>query len=453
MSLYERSSLERLTPEVRAPYEDFDPLDILEEQLPYDSFDDDSFVVGSASSLSAASAASTAPSDQPDQRDDLAPSPSFDHLRHHLFIDDDDGIEDLENLVRRAEMDRLELDRLEAQLEEQNPYLAGRQDNSGSRRLLRNRQPLSAGFRPLPDNHLPLPGDPVDRPQAQEDAQDELVDVELYRRRERASRPPAEVIDLTEEPDSPVQRSLSRSASFNPRRQHLFGRANPPSLSRSDSSILGGANRSQVVIDLTEDDAPSDRSRPAPRLPESPELLFVDQRPRLPPIPPMPQGRPTRHHHHHRRLVALPGLEVLRRGMAGDINLFDLLNPMLDNPGVGQGGHFNPAGPFNPVGPIDLQYEHHPFNRPQSSPKPVQEVPSPVRPGFTRDTDPETAFVCPGCNEELAYDPDDAHASEAQPTRASKSNKRSRSEHHFWAVKSCGHVCHLIPVSILVSLD
>jgi len=50
----------------------------------------------------------------------------------------------------------------------------------------------------------------------------------------------------------------------------------------------------------------------------------------------------------------------------------------------------------------------------------------------------EMVVICPSCDKELAYDPDE----ERPETPASKrpKNRKDREEHHFWAVKECGHV-------------
>jgi hypothetical protein len=83
----------------------------------------------------------------------------------------------------------------------------------------------------------------------------------------------------------------------------------------------------------------------------------------------------------------------------------------------------------------------------QPSPKPTLEEPPEARPGFTRGTiaEPEdgTIVVCPCCDEELAYDPRDTAASSGGGNNlspASKKRKRPPGEHHFWALKKCGHV-------------
>lgn len=295
--------------------------------------------------------------------------------------------------------------------------------------------------------------------------EDELVDVEIGRSRETPRDPSRDggpqVVDLTEEPDSPVMAREWPGGLFPPRmlRRRASGRAGPPPLARSDSSILGAANGTREVIDLTEDDpeprldpermhrdmmqffapdaepqpnhARSHRPRARPVLPGSPDLLFVDARPRT-------RSAAQRRGPHAERLPRdfgeareNPAASFFNRTF-GVNNMFQLLNPHLT-------GH---RTPFDPVGPINLQYGFHAFHPGQHpSPKPTAETPPSARPGFTRDTDPETAFVCPGCNEELAYDPEDT-SNAATSTRTK--GKRSRSEHHFWALKSCGHVSFLL---------
>jgi hypothetical protein len=92
--------------------------------------------------------------------------------------------------------------------------------------------------------------------------------------------------------------------------------------------------------------------------------------------------------------------------------------------------------------PLPVAGFHPPVER--ESPKPPMEVPPDARTGFTRDTcaeptgDDETTVVCPCCGEELAYDPADQPASNSAPV--DKRRKRAPGEHHFWALKRCGHV-------------
>ncbi|KAI0512828.1 hypothetical protein F5B22DRAFT_296692 [Xylaria bambusicola] len=114
-------------------------------------------------------------------------------------------------------------------------------------------------------------------------------------------------------------------------------------------------------------------------------------------------------------------------------------------------GNFGPfAGPRHLLGiePIHLDYGAHPFPAiqpppipPVAPPKPAHEPPKPARPGFTRDTGEDVVAICPSCEQELAYDPvdDDNNPSGAAPKKSSRS-KKAMAEHHFWAVKACGHV-------------
>lgn len=77
------------------------------------------------------------------------------------------------------------------------------------------------------------------------------------------------------------------------------------------------------------------------------------------------------------------------------------------------------------------------------SAKPPHEPPQPARPGFTRDTGEDVIAVCPSCDQELAYDPEDGDDASAAPAKKTRS-KKATAEHHFWAVKACGHVSKLM---------
>ncbi|KAF5514551.1 Pre-mRNA-processing factor 19 [Colletotrichum fructicola] len=252
---------------------------------------------------------------------------------------------------------------------------------------------------------------------------DVLVDLELYFRQERPQRRaqqnqqgPADVIDLTNEPDSPVQSHAPRP-SVNPRRQNSQGR-NPPALARSDSSILAG--NAPNVIDLTDDSPEVPRRRP-------------DRQ--LPPIP----GRNREHRDRggfmpYNPASAFSGLAAGLRRHLYPLRLFPAQEEDVQLLGILH-NRINPGDLNNPLGNIQLQYEHNAFDRAES-PKPVHQPPPPAKPGYTRDTGSDMVVICPCCNEELAYDPD-VPASESHPSRK---GKRQRSEHHFWALKDCGHV-------------
>ncbi|KAI1326682.1 hypothetical protein F5Y16DRAFT_400182 [Xylariaceae sp. FL0255] len=129
-----------------------------------------------------------------------------------------------------------------------------------------------------------------------------------------------------------------------------------------------------------------------------------------------------------------------------------------EQPNQGQQQNMAP-GLFGIVGApnipnIDLNYNHHPFGlqiprhgmfagvAPGAggavNHKPPHVAPPPARPGFTRDTGEDVVAICPSCDQELAYDPDE-HDDPSTPSKK-RVSKTALREHHFWAVKACGHV-------------
>ncbi|KAI0805356.1 hypothetical protein GGR55DRAFT_292105 [Xylaria sp. FL0064] len=103
---------------------------------------------------------------------------------------------------------------------------------------------------------------------------------------------------------------------------------------------------------------------------------------------------------------------------------------------------------FLGLGPIHLDYGAHPFPAMRQAqpaaggggpPKPAHEPPKPARPGFTRDTGEDVVAICPSCDQELAYDPEGDDDASGTPSKKPRS-KKAMAEHHFWAVKACGHV-------------
>ncbi|EGR50120.1 uncharacterized protein TRIREDRAFT_120917 [Trichoderma reesei QM6a] len=239
--------------------------------------------------------------------------------------------------------------------------------------------------------------------------------------------PPATTyIDLTEEPDSPVERRRTQAsdpqvtlqqvtnniAGRHPRRTNSQ-RISPPQLARSDSTLVGGQSS---YIDLTVDEDEQQRSG------REHWRARAHQR---------PHHHHHHHHHHHTRhnnedhLVALrlmggsghhqleSGIRVLGRTLA------DILN-----------GNFTAS--------LNSPQNRFPAE-PEPRPKPPMEPIPSASAGFTRDTraadgqSEELVTICPACNEELAYDP-------TESSTPSKKRKRAVGEHHFWALKSCGHV-------------
>ncbi|KAI1085417.1 hypothetical protein F5B20DRAFT_2909 [Whalleya microplaca] len=301
---------------------------------------------------------------------------------------------------------------------------------------------------------------------------DELVAMEMEgqanrrsrRNRQQMPQAPAQgqgqgqphVIDLTGddgEPESPPRRTPFSASqpnlSQNARRRRSQQRNTPPRLSRSDANYMGN----RTVIDLVSDS--DDEVRPRPRRNASNNASNnggqgarnsrpADQRPRafLPPLPP-PNGRDLG-----------PGRNALHQiqHLFHNIPIFRLLNPQgaaqdEDIVMVGQRNLIPAPGVPPPPGlaPVHLDYIAHPFGNAQqhmpgmATPKPPHEPPKEARDGFTRNTGDDVVAVCASCDEELAYDPD---ADDANPTTPPKKarTKKDKAEHHFWAVKACGHV-------------
>lgn len=286
-----------------------------------------------------------------------------------------------------------------------------------------------------------------------------------------------ELIDLTEEPDSPVQNHSFQNQGIahqhfhrhqqRPRHHRRMPQnGQPPSLARSDGSLLGG-QRGPAVIDLTNDEPDfqavvdddddddlfvgQDFDDVLEHLPPNDFDDFLRHIPpnrRLPDPVPGPPNRDRRRSvefigfaaRHLRNvggqylpglLAALPGIP---RGIANEIAII----------GRDQGLAMNP----NPLAdnPPDFNYQANGFGGRPPPPKPEFEAPPPARPGFTRNTgkDPETGeelvIVCASCDNELKYDEEEDDG--PRPAKRPR-NKKDREEHHFWAVKACGHVSTL----------
>lgn len=300
---------------------------------------------------------------------------------------------------------------------------------------------------------------------------DRQLDAQQPRRRQRAHHhndqqgAGVDVIDLTGEPDSPVLRNrrplrvdrinhnpdqqAPRNQARNPRRQMaLNGRT--PSLARSDGSILGNP----AVIDLT-GDGPDDPARE-----DRPDVNDFDNIPANRRLP-VPVPGPQRNHRHSVELLG--NLGGLGRGILGLRGLFpNFLAAHIGHPHdhlhdaevqvIGAhplGFHMNP----DPLAgnPPEFNYQANGFGgfggarRP--TPKPDFMAPPAARPGFTRntgldqDTNEELVIVCASCDNELRYSAvgDDG---DSRPTKKART-KKDREEHHFWAVKACGHVSFL----------
>lgn len=295
---------------------------------------------------------------------------------------------------------------------------------------------------------------------------------EFNRRREereqrqlRVQQPANDFIDLTAEPDSPdysrlafppmnpprndqprnagfldqVPAQNARAASRNPRRQ--AGLVRTPSLARSDASINGGRGRGSgggniPMIDLT-DDGPEPAAAPPPVQVHAAanRPLNWDAFPRLHrPDAQIPLARAFGQHirgHLHQLTAAMLGNANRPAGVA-------MADPPADQPNLRE-----VLGLIH----LDLDYgggippgfwEPHPRQEPQ---KPIYVPPKETMEGCTRSTGEDVYAICPSCREELVYDPDEKPA--APPPAKKQRTKKDRAEHHFMAVKACGHVfCH-----------
>ncbi|KOS21205.1 hypothetical protein ESCO_004487 [Escovopsis weberi] len=202
-------------------------------------------------------------------------------------------------------------------------------------------------------------------------------------------------------PDSPTDPPQPARALRHPRRTNSQ-RLSPPRLSRSDSTVVGSGSGSGSGSGAQDADA----GRP----------------------PPPPRREPTaRHRAPSMHNYAVPVPDSFSRSWASLIGSVDFVRQLQHgvNPAAAAAAAAAAARSYAPARP--------------PSPKPPMEPVPPARQGFTRDTcenpDDEMVVVCPSCNEELAYDP-------AESTAQANSRKRKRQpgEHHFWAIKKCGHV-------------
>lgn len=331
---------------------------------------------------------------------------------------------------------------------------------------------------------------------------DELYEVEfsVLEDRPRRSRPQV-VVDLTEEPDSPPPPNRPATWSAHPiannnrRRPTPQSRRNAPSPAREP----GGAfprppnnfhhpavnDDADPIIDLTGDDPPSPPPGAAtaaaaadPRnvqLPTYDDIIMLQRHTH-------PHTHTHTHAHTHqarenRRLrvvaeasaaerqsrvgTAQRRLEAHRhqrnrdpRRLAGAFipGLAAYLRPDMHAIFPGQlpnehHAHAHAHGQGRPDAPgleeLELEYHiqafrelDHQYNngtaavRAEAVNRTMMEIPA-AREGFSRDTGEEVVAVCPACSGELEYDPG---------KEGVKKRKRDKGDHHFWAVKACGHV-------------
>ncbi|KAK4108968.1 hypothetical protein N656DRAFT_771429 [Canariomyces notabilis] len=338
---------------------------------------------------------------------------------------------------------------------------------------LRRPTPLQQAW----DNHRQHSRHRSARERASAADMDELVEMEVRpaRAARRRSRTPArasaqaEVIDLTGEPDSPEQpRAAAPARSRNSNADHNSNRNSrrqaslnqrTPSLPRSDGSLLGG-NHHEIVIDLTLDDAP-----PPPRMPEAPPRRH-HHRPHNPPPPPPRRQRVDLSEADFSTVyrfvthMASRPLDFVHRlgGVFGNHQPIDVDVQIIGGGRAQQANNNNNNNNLN--NPLaenvpNLNYHvggHHHHGHGGGgaggggggSRKPAHVPPPPARPGFTRNTgtgagSEDEVAVCPSCEQELQYDPEEEDSVNGPPAKKARTRK-DREEHHFWAVKECGHV-------------
>ncbi|KAI0887639.1 uncharacterized protein GGS22DRAFT_112220 [Annulohypoxylon maeteangense] len=286
---------------------------------------------------------------------------------------------------------------------------------------------------------------------------DELVEIEVMQagnlrgnqgHRQRQPQAQPEVIDLTGDNDSPRQpaQPAPQNHSQNTRRQRSQQRHALPRLARSDASYMEPHNVIDLVSDSDESDPPqhstNPRHGPIPPPRRGPLREIRHPEPRDLPLPGRTFGFPTHPNNSIRDLQQI----------FNNIPLFRLINnpPMAqsrDEEDIVIMGHRNLAPNAMPVPnlpPINLDVRVHPFANAPLAPgglgaKPAHEPPKETREGFTRNTGEDVVAICPSCELELAYDPDDDDVHQGPPAKKART-KKDKAEHHFWAVKACGHV-------------
>lgn len=235
------------------------------------------------------------------------------------------------------------------------------------------------------------------------------------------------VIDLTADSPPPPRPRPTRTQTTNrtspPRQTDRASRRSRAS--RPPAEPTPDANP-HAVIDLTGDDPP-----PAPE-PRRPNLGVGVEPEDLDDIIIL---RSLRHSHSRPRPDTRPRPPDRRRLASSFFPALSSYLPPLDVralfPGLERG--------YDPL--VHLNYQRPAFDPPPPpppAPPPTGQklVVPPAREGFTRDTGEDVVVVCPACGGELEY----------VPGGEGKKRKREKGEHHFWAVKACGHVRCFAPI-------
>lgn len=255
---------------------------------------------------------------------------------------------------------------------------------------------------------------------------DDLVEVILEPRRPepRQDNNDAAFIDLTADPDSPPARAPQRPHNNHNNNNHnhtanLRPGRTPPA--RLGSAAAGGNHDPNPVIDLTADEPSPEPRRLQPPQPQLPRVSLEPDD--LDDIIILRSLRHQRTHNnrrpppHERPRLSSTFLPTITSYLG--MHLFPSLDQYAAPPNLNyQRPAFDPPPP-----PPPAAAPHHGAGSKMEVPK--------AKEGFTRDTGEETVVVCPACGGELEYDPVKSEG---------KKRKRDKGEHHFWAVKKCGHV-------------
>ncbi|CAJ2506617.1 Uu.00g078030.m01.CDS01 [Anthostomella pinea] len=292
---------------------------------------------------------------------------------------------------------------------------------------------------------------------------DELVGMEVQgqgnaRDHRHNGRPQPDVIDLTgdDSPPGPGQPAPSRQLSQNARRRRSQQRSTPPRLARSDANYMGG----HAVISLLSSDSEGDEpvavpaarqhgnnngagrgarnARPGPQ--QQPAGRAQAQPPNMHALGSLHQNFQQNFQQMLHQIPNLPIFSIFGAAMVGQGDDDDIVVVAENNRAP---GHHPPAPAHVPLRPVHLNYNAHPFGIGRGgagvNPKPAHQPPKETTVGFTRDTGDEVVAICASCEQELAFDPDGEDDGPATPAKKQRS-KKDKAEHHFWAVKACGHV-------------
>ncbi|KAI0594861.1 hypothetical protein F4775DRAFT_572253 [Biscogniauxia sp. FL1348] len=314
----------------------------------------------------------------------------------------------------------------------------------------------------------------MDPAQRRPHERDELVHMEMgapgngRNHRPNAQRQPSQptVIDLTgDDVDSSPRQPNTRAsrASVNPRRRRSQQQSTPPRLSRSDGSYIGDP----PVINLVSDSDDELAEVAPPRRDNNNNNNNENNNnnnqnnghnnnagrgARNARFGGMPRAGAQNNdalgnipmQHIHRFLTQIPNMHMPIFHMLGQNNHRAMADRDLDDDLiiVDQRNRPPQPPPAHVNIPVHLDYLAVPFGPPRhggGSAKPAHEPPKDAKEGFTRDTGEEVVAICPSCEQELAYDPDGDDDVATRPVKRPRT-KKDKAEHHFWAVKACGHV-------------